>query len=231
MAYVLAPSIYAADYMDLKNQLQIMEEEGIGQLHIDIMDGRFVPNLSFGPGLLARMRPYTASLFDVHLMVMEPARLIGAFAAAGAGRITIHLEACKEPAKILELIKGYGLGAGAALNPESGPECLTGELLERVDVIQVMTVRPGLDGQSFLPESIDKIKDISKKIALSKRKIRIEADGDIHLDNITDVLKAGADTLVVGKGLFTGNLRENLKLYMKMLKEEEKRIYGICNRN
>ncbi len=230
MAYVLAPSVYGADYMDLKNQLQIIEAEGIRQLHIDIMDGRFVPNLSFGPGFLAQTRACTPLLLDVHMMVMEPGRLIGDFAAAGADRITVHLEACGEPAKIMEQIRSYGVEAGLALKPETGPECLAGELKKLVDVIQVMTVQPGLAGQTFLPESIEKIKEIKAWISSAGREIRLEADGDIRLDNLPAVLEAGADTIVVGKGLFTGNLRENLRAYLEMMTGEE-RTYGICNRN
>lgn len=219
----LAPSIFAANYLELKNQIETIEKAGAKYLHIDIMDGHFVPNLSFGPGLVASLRSYTDLILDVHLMLKTPGKFIQSFSEAGADIITVHVEVKDDTAGLLDLIHEQGKRAGVVIKPETQIEAIDKKIWERIDVIQIMTVEPGLSGQKFIPSSYKKIGKTREKITeLQKRnperKIDLEVDGDITSCNLEKVISAGANIVVAGKGVFSGCLSDNLRTYMEILK-------------
>lgn len=236
--YTLAPSVFAADYIHLERQLAVMAEQGIRRLHIDIMDGCFVPSLSFGADFVKNLRPYTDLYFDVHLMVADPVRFVREFAEAGADGITIHCEACEGELKVertLDEILEYGKAAGIALKPETSLLTIAPRLLKKVDVIQLMTVAPGRKGQHFIPNSYDRLRQLKEMIQIYEnntgKNIEIEVDGDITPDNLEQVLKAGADIVVVGKGLFTGSLNYNIETYKNLMNLVERERYAVHNWN
>lgn len=213
--YKVAPSLLATDFKCLQEQLEIIEKGGAEYIHLDIMDGRFVPNLSFGMTMIKSIRSASNLVFDVHMMVEEPIRFIDGFKNAGADIISVHYEACNDIKATIAYIKKIGIKAGVVLNPETPVEVLSNEIIESVDVIQLMTVQPGLDGQKFIPESLNKIKKVKQRIKDLKLEKDIEADGDITLDNIQAVLRAGANIIVSGKGLFNGDIKENISRFKK----------------
>lgn len=213
--YKVAPSLLATDFKCLQEQLEIIEKGGAEYIHLDIMDGRFVPNLSFGMTMIKSIRSASNLVFDVHMMVEEPIRFIDGFKNAGADIISVHYEACNDIKATIAYIKKIGIKAGVVLNPETPVEVLSNEIIESVDVIQLMTVQPGLDGQKFIPESLDRIKKVKQRIDDLKLEKDIEADGDITLDNIQAVLRAGANIIVSGKGLFNGDIKENISRFKK----------------
>lgn len=208
--YILAPSIYAADVMELKHQLRIMEKAGITRIHVDIMDGRFVPGFSFGADFVEALRENTDMELDVHLMAERPGDYADDFLSAGADILTIHWESKDSPTELLREIRSRGRKAGIVLKPESDPEDLPWEVWEQVDVIQLMTVAPGLKGQKFLEPVVPRIARARRRIEESGRNIQLEIDGDINETNLARVLDAGADVIVMGKALFAGNLEKNL---------------------
>lgn len=223
--YQLAPSVYAADYLHLKQQLAVMKRGGIRQLHIDIMDGSFVPNLSFGPDFVAALRENTDFFLDVHLMIEEPLRFVRAFSEAGADGITVHWEACGNIGRTLEAVHSLGRQAGIALNPGTPVETLTGRevdpgIWKLADRLQLMTVAPGLKGQTFLDESIGRIAQARRMLKNIGREIPIEVDGDITPSNLGRVLEAGAGIIVAGKGLFSGSLEVNIGAYRAIMERE-----------
>lgn len=218
----LAPSVYAADYIHLKQQLCEMEAHGVTQLHIDVMDGNFVPNLSFGPDFVANLRPHTKMALDVHLMIQEPIRFIGDFIKAGADSVTVHYEACSDLLEVLHVIERMGAEAGIALKPGTPLSVLGREILGRIRILQLMTVPPGLKGQHFLPESIGKIREARSILRRWNCHAQIEADGDITPEKVKQVIGAGADILVAGKGIFTGDLGEMLDCYQNLMRQAER---------
>lgn len=211
--YVLSPSIYAADYMNLKEQMATLEKMDVKRIHVDIMDGNFVPNLSFGPDFVKSLRENTKMELDVHLMIEEPIRFIRAFAEAGADIITVHYESCESIREVLDEIHCCGKKAGVVLKPETGLECLVPDVWERMQVLQFMTVQPGMKGQKFIADTLEKIQTASSYIKQTDREIDIEVDGDITLTHLSEVLSAGANIVVVGKALFQGILEDNIRNY------------------
>lgn len=208
--FQLAPSIISADFKDLQSQLNIIEGGGIRHLHLDVMDGVYVPALSFGIPFIRSIRSGTGLIFDVHLMVEDPERYIIDLFDAGADIIILHVEAVKDLVGALKEIKNHGLRAGVALNPETPLTVLTDEIFDLVDVINVMSVEPGCEGQKFIRETIEKISDLKKKINLTGREIEIEVDGDINIQNVDKILMAGADIIVSGRAIFEGDIAENI---------------------
>lgn len=234
--YILAPSVYAADYIHLEKQLFTLKNEGAKYLHIDIMDGHFVPNLSFGPGLVAALKPYSDLIFDIHLMVSEPEYFIKDFSNAGADCITVHLETGSDIEKALYLIRMEGCRAGIVLKPETPVEAIGSELWKQIDVIQLMTTAPGLPGQKFIPASLERIKKTRELIERKKygdktgmigKTIDLEVDGDITPGNLEGVLLAGANIIVAGKGLFAGNLESNIRAYLRIMAQAGRRQCSI----
>lgn len=212
----LAPSLLEADYRFLDEQLKMMEDAGADCVHLDVMDGVFVPNLSFGMKMIKSIRQSTRLEFDVHMMVREPHRFTRQMIEAGADTITIHYGACSNPEDTLISIKDTGVKAGIALQSGTLPDILNNKVLKLVDVVHLMTVEPGLEGQIFIPGSLQRISEVRKKLDRVNPLCDIEADGNITEKNIQRVIAAGANIIVIGKGLFAGNITDNI-IKMKRL--------------
>ncbi len=198
---IIAPSILSADFADLKNEILRLNDAQADMIHLDIMDGHFVPNLTFGPAVVKALRPYTNLPFDVHLMVDNPELLISEFAKAGADIITVHAEAYPHLDKVLSEIRKLGCKAGISLNP-STPEDILEYIMDKLDLILVMSVNPGFGGQKFIPSQLEKISRIKKRIG--ERQIILEVDGGINALTAAEAVAAGADALVAGTAVFEG---------------------------
>ena len=212
----LAPSILAADFSILGEQIKKVESAGAEYLHIDVMDGSFVPSISFGLPLISSIRKSTGLTFDVHLMVTEPERFVDQFADAGANILTVHQEACTHLNRTLKHIKERGVKTGVALNPATDISTLK-YVLNYVDMILVMSVNPGFGGQEFIPETLEKLKDVKNMVKASGRDIDIEVDGGITPKNVDTMLKAGANVIVSGSSVFRGNITDNVKNFLEIL--------------
>lgn len=220
MKYILAPSILAADFKCLEKQMKMTEENGAEYLHFDVMDGMFVPSISFGMPVLQSIKDVGNQVLDVHLMVTEPIRYVEAFANAGADLITIHLEACEDVGKTLQKIRECKKKAGISICPET-PVKEVVPYLDEVDMVLIMCVHPGFGGQKFIPESLDKIKELRTILEEKGMQTDIEVDGGIYLTNVCEVLDAGANIIVAGSAVFGGNPAENTKAMMEKLRQYE----------
>lgn len=220
MKYVLAPSILAADFKELGTQMKMTEDNGAHYLHFDVMDGMFVPSISFGMPVLASIKSATGQVMDAHLMVQEPVRYVEAFKKAGADIVTVHLEACSDIHATLDKIKDCGMKTGLSICPETEAEAVR-DLLPKVDMVLVMCVHPGFGGQKFIPESLDKIRNIRKMITEAGLDVDIQVDGGIYLTNVREVLDAGANIIVAGSAVFNGSPSENTIKFMEILREYE----------
>lgn len=197
----ISPSILSADFAEMGKAVELMEKSGADYIHCDVMDGAFVPNISFGPGMIKAIKKHTSLPLDVHLMVDKPERYIDDFVSAGASIITIHAEATTHIQRVLQYIRSKGVKCGLVLNPAT-PVDYVKYCLDCVDMILLMSVNPGFGGQKFIPAVLPKIKEVSDMIAASGYDIELEIDGGINFENIGPVLKAGANVIVAGSTVF-----------------------------
>jgi len=197
----IAPSLLAANLADIRKVVRMVDEAGVDCLHLDVMDGRFVPNITWGPKIIADMRPLSKLPFDTHLMIVEPERYIGDFVKAGSDIVSVHWEATVHANRLIHQIKELGARAGLAVNPATSLSEID-EILPYLDVLLIMSVNPGFAGQEYIPTSTAKIAAARRMIDERGLAIELEVDGGISLDNVTEVWRAGADTVVMGAGIF-----------------------------
>ena len=223
MEYRLCPSILSADFNRLGEQIKILEREGVEYLHIDVMDGDFVPSISFGMPVIKSIRKESNMFFDVHFMVTEPERYIRDFVECGADSITVHAEACEDLERTLEQIKASGVKAAVSIKP-STPVNDISHLLEDVDMVLVMTVQPGFGGQKYMDECTEKIKEVRDLIEAENLDVDVQVDGGINDETMETVLTAGANLLVAGSYVFKGDLEKNVKHAKEQMDEIIRKI-------
>lgn len=215
----LAPSILAADFAILGKQIEMLEEAGADMVHIDVMDGDFVPSISFGLPVISSIRKITRMKLDVHLMVTEPGRFIEELAACGVDMVTVHAEACTHLDRVIRQIKESGMKAGVALNPATPLEMLT-YIMGLVDMVLIMTVNPGFGGQKYIEECSDKIRTLRAWMDTRELSADIQVDGGITQDNVGIVLDAGANVIVSGTSVFQGDIQKNIAGFRKKFIEQ-----------
>jgi ribulose-phosphate 3-epimerase len=201
MNALIAPSLLAANFLHLSHEVEMVHNSEADWLHLDVMDGRFVPNISFGLPVVESLRPATNKPFDVHLMILEPERYAEAFRKAGADILTVHLEACTHLHRNVQQIKSLGMKAGVALNPHTPVSLLT-DILHDIDLVCLMSVNPGFGGQSFIPHTYQKIRQLRHMIDVAGLQVDIEIDGGVTLANAASLVQAGATVLVAGNTVF-----------------------------
>jgi ribulose-phosphate 3-epimerase len=198
---LIAPSLLAADFLNLEDACKMINESEADWFHLDVMDGRFVPNISFGIPVISSIRKVAKKICDVHLMIEEPAKLTQAFQKAGADILIVHLETCRNLHSNIQQIRSLGMKPAVAINPHT-PVCLLQDILEDLYHVLIMTVNPGFGGQTFIPHSLEKVRELKKMILKTGKEILIEVDGGITLDNAASLIDAGADILVAGSSIF-----------------------------
>lgn len=198
---LIAPSLLAANFLRLEDECKMLNESEADWFHLDVMDGRFVPNISYGLPVIEQMRPTTTKPFDVHLMIVEPEKYVEDFKKAGADIITVHLEACPHLHRNIQQIKSLGMQAGVVLNPHT-PVTLLKDILGDLDLVLLMSVNPGFGGQKFIPRTISKVRELRRMIDEKGYTAKIEVDGGVTLDNAKELITAGADVLVAGSSVF-----------------------------
>lgn len=212
----LSPSILSADFSCLREQIQLIDTAGAEYVHIDVMDGAFVPSISFGMPVIQSIRCCTDKVFDVHLMMEEPIRYVKEFVDCGADLITVHAEACVHLDRTIEAIQEKGVRAAVALNPATDLGVLK-YILPKLDMVLLMTVNPGFGGQKFIPYTLEKVRELKHMVDNQGLSIDIEVDGGVTLSNVKELLDAGANVIVSGSSVFRGNVSENVKNFLKLM--------------
>lgn len=211
----IAPSILSADFSRLDREVRAVEQAGADVIHVDVMDGHFVPNITIGPLVVQGLRKLTSLPLDVHLMIEEPERYVEAFAEAGASWITIHVEVCRRPGQMIRTLRQLKVRPGVVLNMATPLKKLH-SVLDEIDLVLLMSVNPGFGGQAFMPEVLKKVEQLRKTIDQNHYSVEIEVDGGIKLENIKEVSRAGGDIFVLGTGIFkTPNYRETIRKLRK----------------
>lgn len=214
---ILAPSILSADFNVLGEQIQAVANAGAQYIHVDVMDGIFVPSISYGMPVIKSVRKSTDAVFDVHLMITEPVRYIRDFVDSGADIITVHVEACKDIDETIRDIKACGVRAAVAINPETPVDKIM-PYLDDIDMALVMSVHPGFGGQKFIPDVLDKVRIIRSYYRDNNMDKDIEIDGGINFDNLPEVLEAGANVIVAGSSVYRGDAAANTKKFLELMR-------------
>lgn len=217
---ILSPSILAADFTQLGEEIRRADEAGAQYIHYDVMDGMFVPSITFGMPVLSSIRKITDRILDVHLMIENPERYVDEFADCGADIITVHAESCRHLDRVISQIHQKGIKAGVALNPATSLSVLD-YILDKVDMVLIMTVNPGFGGQKFIESSYDKIRELKKRITEKKLQTDIQVDGGINTETLPGVLEAGANIIVAGSAVFKGDIQKNVQELQSMMNRHD----------
>ncbi len=217
----LAPSILSADFSNLEKDIKCVQEAGVSYIHVDVMDGHFVPNITLGAPIAASIRKHIKGIMDVHLMIHEPDRFLEDFKRSGADILTVHVEATKHIHRTIQAIHDLGMKAGVSLNPET-PVSSLHPIIEEVDLVLIMSVNPGFGGQKFIPYSLCKLREVKELAKKYNENLIIEVDGGVNFDNVHEIIEAGANLIVAGSSVFNGiDTAKNAKTFLEQFKRYE----------